>query len=171
MEDFALHRSDRFARSLASAAIGLLLVLVAPAAQAAVGALQVAGGAFDTAGDTVGELDLALLFSPLPYGFEPTAGLAVNSEGAGYVFGGMRRPLPIGRWALIPGFGVTLYEHGGGKDLGGPIEFRSSLEVAHDVGRAARLGLVFYHVSNADLYDHNPGSNSLLVVYTLPLAR
>ena len=34
-------------------------------------------------------------------------------------------------WRLTPGFAVSIYEEGSeGKDLGGPVEFRSSLELS-----------------------------------------
>ena len=64
---------------------------------------------------------------------------------------------------MTPQFAVTLYEDGDGKDLGGPLEFRSGLEVAYDFARGPTVGLLFYHLSNGDFYDFNPGSNSLVL--------
>ena len=34
-----------------------------------------------------------------------------------------------------------------------------------------RLGLEYYHRSNASLDDYNPGENSLMLTFAVPLAR
>ena len=48
-----------------------------------------------------------------------------------------------------------------GPFLGGDLEART--EVAREIGSGRRLGAGFYHISNAIIYDLNPGSNSLLL--------
>lgn len=92
------------------------------------------------------------------------------------VFGtvGLRRPFEIGpsrRWIVEPSFGVSLYDDGDGKDLGGPVEFRSGLDVRLRLRSGVELGLGFYHLSNAGIYEHNPGTNSLLLRVLLPERR
>jgi hypothetical protein len=64
----------------------------------------------------------------------------------------------------VPFTGAGLYEEGDGKDLGGPVEFRSGLEVAVRAGARWWVGLSYYHLSNAVLYDRNPGEESLVLV-------
>ena len=70
-----------------------------------------------------------------------------------------------------PGFAVSLYEEGStGKDLGGPVEFRSSLEFARRFAGGSSLGLAVYHLSNAGIYDDNPGSNSVILSWAFPVS-
>ena len=66
-------------------------------------------------------------------------------------------------WEVRPGFAVSVFDEGDGKDLGGPIEFRTSLELSYRVGPRTRIGLLAYHLSNAGIYDLNPGANSVLL--------
>ena len=70
---------------------------------------------------------------------------------------------------VTPQFAVSLYEQGDGRDLGGVVEFRSGLEVAYAFAKGPRVGVLFYHLSNGDFYDFNPGSNSFVV--TLSFGR
>lgn len=97
-------------------------------------------------------------------GFSWVGGVAATDESAFWAYGGAQYAWKFSeRWAIGPGFAVSLYEQGDGKDLGGLVEFRSNLEVSARVGSHSRLGLVVYHLSNAGLYEDNPGSNSLVV--------
>lgn len=66
-------------------------------------------------------------------------------------------------------FAPGIYFKNGGKDLGFPLEFRSSIAFAFEFPNQDRLGLQFYHISNASLghtIGHkNPGEESLVVFY------
>lgn len=70
-------------------------------------------------------------------------------------------------WEVRPGFAVSVFEEGDGKDLGGPIEFRTSLELSYRVGPRMRIGLLVYHLSNGGIYDLNPGANSVVLTFGL----
>lgn len=70
---------------------------------------------------------------------------------------------------LTPSFAVGAYEDGDGKDLGGTLEFRSAVELSYRLDDRARLGLAFDHISNASIYDDNPGTESLVLMYAIPL--
>ena len=97
-------------------------------------------------------------------------GLTANVDGAFYLFGGLRRDFRLGGpWLITPAFGIALYEKGDSKDLGGTVEFRSALELGHQWPNLHRIAFGVYHLSNAGLHDLNPGSNSLIVIYSLPL--
>jgi hypothetical protein len=43
--------------------------------------------------------------------------------------------------------------------------------VSYRLESGDRLGLSLYHLSNADLYHRNPGSESLVLSYTAALGR
>jgi hypothetical protein len=101
----------------------------------------------------------------------PVFGVAATDDSAFWAYVGLRRPFRFGRgWRLTPGFAVALYEEGSGKDLGGPVEFRSSLELGHRFSGGSSVGLTLYHLSHGGLYDDNPGSNSLILSWALPIA-
>jgi lipid A 3-O-deacylase len=165
-------------RTAPTAALLLLaagLATAAPPAAAAEAFWSVSAGAYDVGGYTydTGEVGAEVCFAPrlrrqFPERLElrPMGGAAVTTDGAFWGYGGLRADLAAGRrWVVSPSFGVVLYRAGSGKDLGGPVEFRSALEVARRLAGGSRVGLAFYHISNARLYDHNPGSNSLVLTW------
>lgn len=105
--------------------------------------------------------------SPIAWRLEPAWGAMATDRHAAYLWTGLRLELALGRrWRLVPQTGVGLYRHGDDKDLGGPVEFRSGLELDLAVGAHQDLGLVFYHLSNAVLYDLNPGEESLVLAWS-----
>ncbi len=102
--------------------------------------------------------------------FKPFGGLMATSDAAVYGYGGILLDLFFGRrWVLTPSFAGGLYEDGSGKDLGHTVEVRSALELAYRFDSRARVGLSFYHISNASLAENNPGSEVLTLVYSIPL--
>lgn len=72
---------------------------------------------------------------------------------------------------LIPSFTPGLYFKGNGRDLGYPIEFRSSIEAAYEWTNKWRLGGQFYHISNASLGHHNPGANAIVLFVAIPFSH
>ncbi|HEX7184582.1 MAG TPA: acyloxyacyl hydrolase [Thermoanaerobaculia bacterium] len=102
----------------------------------------------------------------------PVAGFMAGSQGTLYFYGGFRVDYPLGeRWVATPSWGVGLYERADGKRLGGPLEFRSGIELAYRLRDGSRLGVCLYHLSNAGLFDFNPGSESLVLTYSAGLRR
>lgn len=104
------------------------------------------------------------------WGLALAAGLTVNDDKSAWILGGLRRDFSLaGSWIITPAFAIALYEKGDGKDLGGPLEFRSALEIAYLWPSRKRLAFAIYHLSNAGIYDRNPGMNSLILTYSFPL--
>lgn len=129
-------------------------------------------GAFDILdSDKAGEVGLEYRFRPFKLWnleFTPMVGVSATDSGSFWEYAGLRYDLEIAsKWVLTPNFSVALYGHGDGKDLGGIVEFRSGLELAYQFDQGSRLGLSFYHLSNARIYRLNPGSESLVLVYSL----
>ena len=54
------------------------------------------------------------------------------------------------------------------KNLGSPVEFKTGVEFAYRFDNAARLGLVFDHISNAGFTQTNPGTEQLLLMLSWP---
>jgi len=102
----------------------------------------------------------------------PVAGAMASSRGILYSYGGFRLDLPLGeRWIFSPGWATGLYYQAEGKNLGGALEFRSHLELAYRLPQEARVGLCIYHLSNAGIFDFNPGSESLVLTYAARLKK
>jgi hypothetical protein len=102
--------------------------------------------------------------------FKPMAGVMVTGEGGVYGYGGVLIDIFLGRrWVLTPSFAAGAYAKGGGKDLGGTLEFRSAIELSYRLDDRARFGLALDHISNASIYDANPGTESLVLIYAIPL--
>jgi hypothetical protein len=96
----------------------------------------------------------------------PAFGALATEEDAYYGWAGGALFIPLGaRWGLVPELGAGYYEQGDGKDLGGSLEFRSGLEATYRANDSVRIGVGFYHLSNAGLYEVNPGVNSLLLTF------
>lgn len=74
-------------------------------------------------------------------------------------------------WTITPAAGIGAYERGGGKDLGGVFQFHLGLDVAYRLQSGSRIGVKLTHISNASIHDDNPGTESLLLTYTIPLGR
>jgi len=157
----------------------LTALAAAPATHAQVEEWALYGGVFDL--DREQEtweagVEARLGVFEIPFGdrfalpIEPGFGLMGNGDGGGYLYSTLRFPLARlwpeswpERLRVTPYSGVGLYEQGDGKDLGGPVEFRSGLDVAWRAGERVWLGVSFYHLSNAVLYDLNPGEESLVL--------
>lgn len=102
--------------------------------------------------------------------FKPFVGAMGTTDSAGYGYGGVLVDIYLGRrFVLTPSFAAGYYYDGDGRDLGYGLEFRSSVELSYRFDDRTRLGLSFYHISNASLGDKNPGTEVLGIVYSIPL--
>jgi hypothetical protein len=99
----------------------------------------------------------------------PIAGLLTSSSGGAYVYSGVvvELPLPLG-FQLSPGFAPGVVLASGDRDLGSPIEFRSSIELSFAPMDLVRVGLGLSHISNAGLTRHNPGVEVLAFSIAIP---
>ncbi len=104
--------------------------------------------------------------------FKPFGGVMGTSDAAIYGYAGLLVDIYFGRRiVLTPSLAAGLYEDGDGKDLGHIVEFRSSIELSWRFDDRSRLGLSFYHLSNASLDDNNPGTEVLSLSYSIPLGH
>lgn len=104
--------------------------------------------------------------------FKPFLGVMATSDEAVHGYAGVLVDIYFGRrWVLTPSFAPGLYRDGDGKDLGGTVQFRSQLEFSYRFDNRARLGLSVNHISNASIYDSNPGAESVTITYAIPLGH
>lgn len=106
-------------------------------------------------------------FSPQLWDLVPAVGIAANTDGAYWAHAGLRYDFNLGeKFILTPQLAIVGYEDGGSIDLGSGFLFRSGLELGYRLSATSKLALTLYHMSNADLAKHNPGSESLIVSYS-----
>ncbi len=153
-------------------AVSLLAATVTSPAMAERHHVAVYGGVQDVLDDkNYAQFGLEYRFADVFKGLRPTIGINSTEEGDVYGYGGVNWDIHLGDtpFVLTPNFMVGAYHQGGGKDLGGAIEFRSGIEASYEFEAGNRLGVTFNHISNASIYDKNPGAEALLVVYQHPI--
>ena len=148
-------------------------VLIAPLAEADdPDYLTVSGGWFDLnrQKDQGGEFSLEYRSDEKFWWFKPFIHAASASNGMTFLGVGVLIDAYFGRrWVVSPSFVPTWWRgETSDLDLGHAIEFRSRLEVAYRFDDRSRLGLSISHSSNVGLGDANPGTESLMVNYSIP---
>ncbi len=109
----------------------------------------------DTAADFRFEYRFA---DPLLYVIKPLVGVEATSDGGAGVLGGIVADWVLDQhWVVAPSFSVVAWAHGGGKDMGSVLEFRSQIEAGYRFDNDWRLTASLSHMSNADISDTNPG--------------
>lgn len=100
----------------------------------------------------------------------PLVGLTFTDRGSIYIYGGAALDIFLGKhFVVAPSFAPGFYFKCAGKELGCVLEFRSCLEAAYILPNKGRLGAMFYHISNASIGFKNPGEESLIFYYAIPL--
>jgi len=134
--------------------------------------IQIGGGVFDIIRQDRrhAQAQIEYKWSPIVYKLRPFIGLMGTGKEAAYVYGGIGLDLFIGKhFVITPSFAPGIYFQGQDKNLGYPLEFRSSVEAAAVFSGQYRLGLQFYHISNASLGHRNPGVECLVLFLAIPL--
>lgn len=100
----------------------------------------------------------------------PALGAEVSDDGAYFIRADLRRDFWLDeRWVLTPSFGLGVFEDGRKLHLGNTLEFRSGLELGYRFYREYRIGVAFYHISNAGIGKNNPGTEALVGSLCIPL--
>ncbi len=135
--------------------------------------LAVSAGGYDVNdNETAAEARIEFRWNQKFLGFKPMIGLLGNSKGGIYGYGGINLDIFMGnRWVMTPNFAIGGYRRGVSKDLGNVLEFRSGLELAYRFDDRARLGVALSHISNASISNNNPGTESLVLTYSIPIGN
>jgi len=114
----------------------------------------------------------ASLFGWRFQGVGPMVGIAANTDGGVFGYGGLYADMRITEDIIFqPSAGFGGYSQGDSADLGGVFQFHLGAEVAYEFTEGQRLGVYLTHISNADIHDSNPGVESLLLTYSISLDR
>ena len=102
--------------------------------------------------------------------FKPMIGGLVNTDQGFHIYAGIRMDLYLTNTIVVTtSFAPGLYERGDGKDLGHVVEFRSGLDLAYRRRDGGRIAAEVHHLSNASLDENNPGTETFLFTYSIPL--
>jgi opacity protein-like surface antigen len=160
---------------LLSIITALPLMATASAAQAAGAELAFNAGAFNAlrSDDQAFQFGAEYRFAPVTYGVRPVVGGFATSDNSAYGYVGLNWDVELikNQLYIIPNFAVGAYREGDGKDLGGALEFRSGIEIDYQLPNEHRIGVTLNHLSNASIYDKNPGEESILAVYSIPISK
>lgn len=140
-------------------------------------ALTLGVGAYDT-GAFGGNADTAAQFAleyrhdlDLLLGIKPWVGGFVTTDQTLYGGAGLYRDFElIENLYFTPMAGIGAWGRGDAeKDLGHVLEFRTGAELTYRFANGSRIGVQFFHLSNASISEQNPGEESFQAIYVLPL--
>jgi lipid A 3-O-deacylase len=111
--------------------------------------------------------DTGLAFGP----FQNVWGLSATTDGEFWIGAGHAYTMHLfNERTFIQFHAMTgLYENGSGHDLGGPIEFRSGIELGYQARNGTRIGLGVDHRSNSGIYSRNPGLETVHLRVSIPI--
>ena len=167
-------------RKLAWMRIPMLIAVLLAAAAAA----EVAGASPDapmlklTAGqagidrsvDSPGAYGLEYQLRPVGrYRLVPALGFSWVDNGASYLYAELKRDFRLENGFIVtPSFGLARFDASPDLQLGQTLEFRSGIEVGYELDNRNRIGIALYHLSNGGLARENPGTEVLMVSFTMP---
>ena len=141
--------------------------------------LSVGAGAFDVAREqkalsagTLAAGDLQLRFGRKLLYCGPLFGILANHRGGLFGYGGAYFDVGLGsanRWHFSPLLTAGGYRQGQSKFLGGRFAFQLGGNLSMELPSGSRVGLTVTHISNAFIYYQNPGAESVLLTYAVPL--
>jgi len=102
---------------------------------------------------------------------KPFIGYNHTSEDASYSYFGLSADLFFGDckcFIITPTLAAGWYIDGKEIKLGHKVEFRSGGDIYYKFKNDVRIGIGFYHISNAGLGDSNPGSEQAILKYQIP---
>ncbi len=100
----------------------------------------------------------------------PFVGVSGTSDGAFYGYGGFGFDINFTpNLVLTPNAAAGYFARGSGTNLGSWWEFRTGAELDWRFADYSRIGVAFHHTSNAGLTKTNPGEQSVMLVYSIPM--
>ena len=111
-------------------------------------------------------------FSEVEYGLHPIVGGFGTADGAAYGYAGLNWNVALlpNQLYLVPNFAVGAFKEGSGKKLGGALEFRSGIELDYQLPNTHQIGVALNHISNAGIYTHNSGEETIMATYSIPVS-
>lgn len=124
-------------------------------------------GALDT--EQLYEFGVEARLTPLGrvrrFALRPILGGSVLDDGGHYWYVGGRAEIALTRESDLTlglSFAPGIYRKGSW-DLGGPVEFRSGIDLSASVTSGISVGAGLYHLSNGGMYSENGGAESAVL--------
>ena len=134
------------------------------------GAFDVTPSSHNTHGGTAAEFRGEYRYGDVFWIISPFLGVSGTSDGAFYGYGGFGFDINFApSWVLTPNGAVGYFGRGSGTNLGSAVEFRTGAELAYRFADFSRIGLAVNHTSNAGIGKHNPGEQSVVLMYSIPV--
>ncbi len=105
---------------------------------------------------------------------KPFAGFLGTNENAYYAYGGFGIDGYYGKkknFIMTPSLACGYYKDGNEIKAGNPLEFYIGIDVFYRFKSNARIGVGIFHISNADSGKKNPGSETLVLKYQIPIGK
>jgi len=134
--------------------------------------VNVSSGVVHFVGDLVGDEIYVRYDAPMANGpFQLVAGVSATSTGDFWAGVGHTYTMETGSEGIFAELHAMtgIYMRGNGPELGGPIEFRSGVEIGYKWSNGWRAGLSLDHRSNAEIYASNPGVETVQFRVSMPL--
>ena len=74
-------------------------------------------------------------------------------------------------FVVTPSLACGYYKDGNEIKAGNPLEFYIGIDMFYRFKNNARIGVGIFHISNADSGKKNPGSETLVLKYQIPMGR
>ncbi|MCC5993465.1 MAG: acyloxyacyl hydrolase [Rhodobacteraceae bacterium] len=105
------------------------------------------------------------------WNLQPVLGVSYAGNGSAYIGAGSAYTLRSDNSGLFARLSsiAGIHKRGSGRNLGGPIQFRTSIDVGVMTSRGTEFGIGADHRSSARIYRPNPGLNTVYMFATLPL--
>lgn len=103
-------------------------------------------------------------------GVSPFAGISFATSGAFYGMIGFYSDIQLNNNIILtPGFAAGYFNKGMGIDLAYEIEFRTQVDLTYVFENNSRIGIGFYHISNGNFGESNPGAESFSLIFSIPV--
>jgi len=135
-----------------------------------VGAFDITPSSSHPDSHTAAEFRGEYRFGDVFWVISPFIGVSGTSDGAFHGYGGFGIDVNFTpNIVLTPTAAGGYFEHGSGTNLGSWWEFRTGAELAWKFPDTSRIGVAVNHTSNAGLTKRNPGEQSVVVMYSIPI--
>ena len=74
-------------------------------------------------------------------------------------------------FVVTPSLACGYYKDGNEIKAGNPLEFYIGIDMFYRFKNNSRIGVGIFHISNADSGKKNPGSETLVLKYQIPMGR
>ncbi|MBL4772899.1 MAG: acyloxyacyl hydrolase [Alcanivoracaceae bacterium] len=102
----------------------------------------------------------------------PAYGYTWSINGSKYIYSDLKHDWNFkNNLVFTLSLGTGLFDNNDSIDLGHAIEFRSGIELTYRFKHGSRIGIAAYHLSNSRISSKNPGTESIVISYLIPLNK